>query len=85
MDKKKCGVDGGWVSMACSKVCSGPAGVQPDTFGRLNKCLQQSGCVSELPPQNSWLDNPEEPNMGSTVDSHSTIRDRFQGCETYQV
>ena len=41
---------GGRVSMACGKVFSGPAGVQPSVFGGHNNCLQQSGCGSRLPP-----------------------------------
>ena len=54
----------GWggerVPMACSKVVSGPAEVRSNTFGGRNNCLQQNGCGSELSPQRSWFDNPEE-------------------------
>ena len=58
---------GGRVPMVCSKVVSGPAGVQPNTFRGRNNCLQQRGCASELPPQKSWFDNPEESSGGSKV------------------
>ena len=61
---------GGRVPMVCSKVVSGPGGVQPNTFGGRNNCLQQSGCRSELPPQKSWFDNAEELSGGSKEDSH---------------
>ena len=70
---------GGQVPMAYSKAFSGPAVVQPNTFGGCNNCLQQSRCGSELPPQKSWFDNPEESSMGSKADSHSAMRDRFPG------
>ena len=75
---------GGRVSMACSKVVSGPAGVQPNMFGRRNNCLQQSGCGSKLPPQKSWFDNPEESRGDYKGDSHSAMRDRFRGGESSQ-
>ena len=76
---------GGWVPMACSKVVSGPAGVQPNTFGRRNNCLQQSGCGSELPPQKSWVNNLEESRGGNKADYHSAMRDRFRGGESSQL
>ena len=76
---------GGQVLMACSKVVSEPAGVRSNTFGECNNCLQQSGCGSELPPQKSWFDNPEESSGDSKVDSHSAMRDRFPGGKTCQV
>ena len=76
---------GGWVPMAWSKVFSGPAGVRPNMFGGRNNCLQQSGYCSELSPQKSWFDYPEESNTGSKADSHLAIRDRFPGGETYQL
>ena len=55
---------GGRVPMVCSKVVSGSAGVQPNTFGGHNNCLQQSGCGSELPPRKPWFDNTEESSRG---------------------
>ena len=75
----------GWVSMACGKVFSGPAGVRPDAFGGCNNCLQQSGCDSKLPPWKSWFDYLEELNAGSKADSHWVIRDRFPEGKTYQL
>ena len=74
----------GRVPMACSKVVSRPAGVQPNTFGRRNNCLQQSGCGSELPPQKSWFEYLEESRGGNKADSHSAIRDPFPAGETSQ-
>ena len=50
--------------MVCSKVLSGWAGVWPNTFGGRNKYLQQSGFDSKVPPQKSWLNNPQESNNG---------------------
>ena len=79
------GGGGGRVLMACSKVVSGPAGVRSNTFGGRNNCLQQNGCGSELPPQRSWFDNPEEPSGGSKADSHSAMRDCVLGGETCQL
>ena len=76
---------GGRVPMVCSKVVSGPAGVQPNTFGGRNNCLQQSGCGSELPPQKSWFDNLEDSSGGSKADSHSAMSDCFPGGETSQL
>ena len=64
---------GGRAPMACSKVVSGPAGVQPNMFGGRNNCLQQSGCVSELPPQNFWFDNLEGSSGDSKTDSHFPV------------
>ena len=75
----------GRVPMACSKVVSGSAGVQSNTFGGRNNCLQQSGCGSELPLQKSWFNNPEESSGGSKADSHSVKRDCFPGGETSQL
>ena len=56
---------GGWVSMVCGKVFSGPAGVQPNALGGRNNCLQQSDCGSKLPPWKSWFSYMEELNAGS--------------------
>ena len=78
------GGEGGRVLMAYSKVVSGPAEVRSNTFGGRNNCLQQNGCGSELPPQRSWFDNPEEPSGGSKADSHSAMRDCVLGGETCQ-
>ena len=75
-------VEGERVSMACSKVVSGPAEVRSNTFGGRNNCLQQNGCGSELPPQRSWFYNPEEPSGGSKADYHSAMRDCVLGGET---
>ena len=66
---------GGRVSMACGKVFSGPAGVEPNAFGGRNICLQQSSCGSKLPTWKSWFDYLEVLNAGSKADSHWVIRD----------
>ena len=76
---------GGPVLIACTKVVSGPAGVQSNAFRGCNNCLQQSGCGSKLPPWKSWFDYLEELNAGSKADSHWAICDRFPEGKTYQL